>query len=96
MSKSLSPIPKVYNKITLRINSALRDAIEHLEPDAKYNNIDLYISTHGELFMYEDGHKLFRWKGKDTILFYPIKPELDEYGHLQLDFSFEKLYEEIE
>ena len=94
MSATEVPIPKVMSKITLRLNSAIRDAVEHLEEG--HTHSDLEISVHGNLRYYEDGHKVFSWKGKDAIVFYPMKIEVDENGNPQIDFSFEKLYDEID
>lgn len=87
-------IPKVMGKITLLLNSAIRDAVEHLEEGRTVN--DLEIATYGKLEYYNDGHKVFSWKGKEALIFYPMTVGPDAFGDPELTFSFEKLYDEID
>jgi len=80
-------IPKVSNKITFKLNSAIRDAVEYLEGNFPG---DVTIATFGNLRVYEDGNKIFVWKGRDCIHFHPIV--IDEENNLI--FTYDKLYME--
>ncbi len=94
MSRQPIAIPKVMDKITLLLNSAIRDAMEHIEDGRTVS--DEEIREFGEMRMYDDGHKVYTWKGKDVLIFYPMTMGLDQFNEPELTFSFEKLYEDIE
>ena len=79
-------IPKVTDKITFMLNSAIRDAVEYLEGNFPG---DAIIALHGVINKWNDGNQEFVWKGKTVIHFHPLEMHSDGVNIL---FIYDKLY----
>ena len=78
-------IPKIRDAVEFKRTVAIRDAVEYMEGE---NLSDDMISLLGAFNVYEDGTMVFTWKGKDAVVFAPLR--LDEDRKLVVEF--ERLY----
>jgi hypothetical protein len=67
------------------MNEQILNALEILDPTLAS---ELNISIHGNLRVYSDGHSIFSWKGKDIILFEPVR-EVDGKFNLYAHHNYE-------